>query len=145
MSKRSGARAGLPVINEYAAAIDIRSRFHVAAVAPDLCAESVRTFQAFTGDVEHMADWFLSLGIKTVAMESTGVYWVPVYEILETRGLDVSSQTLETRAQFLDARPTLTMLNGCNGFMHGTPARKFSTWSEHHGTSGILACSRKAA
>jgi transposase len=77
------------VINEYAAAIDIGSRFHVAAVAPDLCTEPVKTFQAFTGDVEHMADWLLSLGIKTVAMESTGVYWVPVYEILETRGIDV--------------------------------------------------------
>jgi transposase len=89
LSKRSGARAGLPVINDYAAAIDIGSRFHVAAVAPDLCSESVKTFQAFTGDVEHMADWLLSLGIKTVAMESTGVYWVPVYEILETRGIDV--------------------------------------------------------
>ena len=77
------------MINEYAAAIDIGSRFHVAAVAPDLCTEPVKTFQAFTGDVEHMADWLLSLGIKTVAMESTGVYWVPVYEILETRGIDV--------------------------------------------------------
>jgi transposase len=77
------------VINEYAAAIDVGSRFHVAAVPPDVCTESVRTFQAFTGDVAQMADWFLSLGIKTVAMESTGVYWVPVYEILETRGIDV--------------------------------------------------------
>jgi transposase len=89
LSKRPASRAGLPIINEYTAAIDIGSRFHVAAVAPDLSTEAVRTFQAFTGDVERMADWFLSLGIKTVAMESTGVYWVPVYEVLETRGLEV--------------------------------------------------------
>jgi transposase len=58
-------------------------------VAPELSNEPVKTFQAFTGDTERMADWFISLGIKTVAMESTGVYWVPVYEILETRGLNV--------------------------------------------------------
>ena len=79
VSKRPARSAGLPVINEYAAAIDIGARFHVAAVAPDLCEQPVQTFQAFTGDTERMADWFLSLGIKTVAMESTGVYWVPVY------------------------------------------------------------------
>src|SRR5450755_952009 len=89
VSKRPARSAGLPVINEYAAAIDIGARFHVAAVAPDLCEQPVQTFQAFTGDTERMADWFLSLGIKTVAMESTGVYWVPVYEILETRGIHV--------------------------------------------------------
>ena len=89
MSQPPIRSAGLPVVNEYAAAIDIGSRFHVAAVAPELSNEPVKTFQAFTGDTERMADWFISLGIKTVAMESTGVYWVPVYEILETRGLNV--------------------------------------------------------
>jgi transposase len=89
MPKRAAKSAGLPVINECAAAIDVGARFHVAAVAPHLCDEPVRTFEAFTGDTERMADWFISLGIKTVAMESTGVYWVPVYEILETRGIDV--------------------------------------------------------
>src|SRR5450631_400584 len=89
VSKRPARSSGLPVVNEYAAAIDIGSRFNVAAVAPDLCKEAVQTFQAFTADTERMADWFLSLGIKTVAMESTGVYWVPVYEILETRGIHV--------------------------------------------------------
>jgi len=49
----------------------------------------VRTFQAFTGDIEHMADWLVSAAIKTVALESTGVYWVPVYEVLEDRGIKV--------------------------------------------------------
>ena len=72
-----------------AAAIDIGARFHVAAVAPERCSEPVQTFQAFTSDIKRMADWFVSLGIKTVAMESTGVYWVPVYEVLEDRGLEV--------------------------------------------------------
>jgi transposase len=79
----------MPVIHDRAAGIDIGSRIHVAAVPPDLCDEAVQTFQAFTGDIERMADWLVSLGIKTVAMESTGVYWVPVFEVLQSRGLAV--------------------------------------------------------
>lgn len=69
--------------------IDIGSRFHVVAVGTELCEAPVRTFQAFTGDLERMADWLLSLGVRTVAMESTGVYWVPAYEVLASRGLEV--------------------------------------------------------
>ena len=80
---------GLPIIHERAAGIDIGSRFHVAAVSPDLSDEPVRTFQAFTSDLHRMADWLIDVGIKTVAMESTGVYWVAAYEVLESRGLDV--------------------------------------------------------
>jgi transposase len=49
----------------------------------------VQTFQAFTDDILRMADWLAAVGVKTVAMESTGVYWVPVYEILESRGFNV--------------------------------------------------------
>lgn len=89
MSKRSEKPAGLPVIHERAAGIDVGSRFHVVAVAPDLCDEPVQTFQAFTGDLERMAKWLKSIGIATVAMESTGVYWMPVYEVLESHGIDV--------------------------------------------------------
>jgi transposase len=89
MTKRAEKPSGLPIINDRAAGIDIGARFHVAAVPSDLCDEPVQTFQAFTSDIERMADWLLSMGIKTVAMESTGVYWVPVYEVLEDRGLDV--------------------------------------------------------
>ena len=70
----------MPIIRDRAAGIDIGSRFHVVAVPPDLCDEPVQTFQAFSADLERMADWLISIGIKTAAMESTGVYWVPVYE-----------------------------------------------------------------
>jgi transposase len=63
------------------------------------CQEPVQTFQAFTYDLHRMADWLVSHGIKTVAMESTGVYWVPVYEILEERGLEVVlSNARDTRS-----------------------------------------------
>jgi hypothetical protein len=89
MSRRSIKPAGLPVIHDRAAGIDIGARFHVVGVAPELCDDAVQTFQAFTGDIERMADWLMSLGIETVAMESTGVYWVPVFEVLQSRGIEV--------------------------------------------------------
>ena len=92
MSKRVSAQAGLPIIHERAAGIDIGSRFHVVAVAPNLTDEPIQTFQAFTGDIERMADWLVAVGVRTVAMESTGVYWVPVYEVLESRGIEVDSR-----------------------------------------------------
>lgn len=89
MSKSGNTQSGLPVVHERAAGIDIGSRFHVVAVAPNLTNEPVQTFQAFTADLVRMADWLVALGITTVAMESTGVYWVPAFEVLESRGLDV--------------------------------------------------------
>ena len=81
--------AGLPIIHPFAAGIDIGARFHVVAVSPDLCDEPVQTFQAFTSDLQRMANWLVATGIKTVVMESTGVYWVAAYEVLEARGLEV--------------------------------------------------------
>lgn len=81
--------SGLPIIHPFAAGIDIGSRFHVVAVSPDLCDEPVQTFQAFTSDLQRMADWLVATGTKTVAMESTGVYWVAAYEVLASRGLEV--------------------------------------------------------
>lgn len=89
MTKNRTKPTGLPIIDEFAAGIDIDSRFHVVAVATDLSDEPVRTFQAFTSDLMRMADWLIEVGIKTVAMESTGVYWVAAYEVLESRGIDV--------------------------------------------------------
>lgn len=89
MKKSDSKTRGLPVINTRAAGIDIGSRFHVVAVPADLAQDPTQTFNAFTADLERMANWLVSLGMSTVAMESTGVYWIPVYEILETHGLHV--------------------------------------------------------
>jgi len=89
MSRRPNKMAGMPVIHGRAAGIDVGARFHVVGVPPELCAESVQTFDAFTGDIERMADWLVSLDIETVAMESTGVYWVPLFEVLQCRGIEV--------------------------------------------------------
>ena len=77
MKKPDLKQRGLPVIHDRAPGIDIGSRFHVVAVPVDLAKEPVQTFQAFTADLERMANWLINLGITTVAMESTGVYWVP--------------------------------------------------------------------
>ena len=76
-------------LNQQAAGIDIGSRSHFVAIPEGLSEVSVRSFETFTDDLECLADWLVSCGITTVAMESTGIYWIPVFEILERRGLDV--------------------------------------------------------
>jgi transposase len=88
-TKLSRKTRGLAPVHPAAAAIDIGATMHVAAVGPDRDKEPVRTFRTFTGDLERLADWFARCGIKTIAMESTGVYWIPVFEILEQRGFEV--------------------------------------------------------
>ena len=74
-------------IHPRAAAIDVGAKMHVAAA--DRASEPVRTFGTFTDDLNRLADWLEECGIETVAMESTGVYWIPVFEILEQRGFEV--------------------------------------------------------
>ncbi len=99
MSELNPTINGLPVINPRAAGIDIGARFHVAAVPSALSDQPIQTFQAFTVDLKRMADWLVSIGIESVVMESTGVYWVPVFEVLESAGLDVIvANARETRS-----------------------------------------------
>jgi transposase len=81
--------SGLPIVHRHAAGIDVGATFHVAAVSPSADEEPVRTFRTFTGDLHRLADWLRGIGITTVAMESTSVYWIPVYEILEAKGFEV--------------------------------------------------------
>jgi transposase len=88
-AKRSRSRRNLATIHPAAAAIDVGATMHVAAVGPDRDPEPVRTFRTFTDDLHRLADWFACCGIKTIVMESTGVYWIPVFEILEQRGFEV--------------------------------------------------------
>ncbi len=79
----------LEQINHHAAGLDIGSAEIWAAVPVDRDAQSVQVFPTFTVDLHALADWLEKCGIKTVAMESTGVYWIPVYEVLESRGFEV--------------------------------------------------------
>jgi len=80
---------GLKVVHPNAAGLDIGSEEIWAAVAPESTSAAVRKFGTFTPDLQALADWLTTYGVDTVAMESTGVYWIPVYEVLEARGLRV--------------------------------------------------------
>jgi transposase len=81
--------SGLEVVHPHAAGIDVGNSAHYVAVRPDRDPKPVRRFECFTADLHRLADWLQSCGVKTVAMQSTGVYWIPLYEILEERGLEV--------------------------------------------------------
>ncbi|MBC8725857.1 IS110 family transposase [Paraburkholderia sp. 31.1] len=72
-----------------AAGIDVGASSHWVAVPRTADHQPVREFGTMTGDLHAMADWLLACGVDTVALESTGVYWIPVYEVLEQRGLTV--------------------------------------------------------
>lgn len=88
-SPSTTSTTGLQSIHSHAAGIDIGSRFHVVAVAADRDESPVRSFGSFTHDLHRLAEWLASCGITSVAMESTSVYWIPIYEILEERGFEV--------------------------------------------------------
>ena len=77
------------VVFPNAAGIDVGGSSHWVAVPQHLCDAPVREFGAMTDDLNALAEWLLACGVDTVALESTGVYWIPVYEVLEQRGLTV--------------------------------------------------------
>jgi transposase len=87
--KPGKSRAALTITHPNAAGIDIGSAAHFVAVPPDRDDEPVREFPSFTADLEAIAAWLAACGVDTVAMESTGVYWIPLYELLESRGFTV--------------------------------------------------------
>ena len=76
-----------PILEGNAAGIDIGAREIFVAVPPDRDEHPVRVFSTFTEDLEEMAQWLVSCGVTTVAMESTGVYWIPPYDVLEQHGV----------------------------------------------------------
>jgi transposase len=76
-------------INPNAAGIDCGSAEHYVAVPPDRDPNPVQAFSTFTTDLIRLADWLTACRVTSVAIESTGVYWIPVYEILEARGFEV--------------------------------------------------------
>jgi transposase len=79
----------LEIVHPDAAGIDIGGREHWVAISPDRDEDPVRRFGCFTADLEQMAKWLVEKGVRSVAMQSTGVYWMPVYEVLEQSGLEV--------------------------------------------------------
>ena len=78
-----------PLINPNAAGVDLGFREHWVAIPQGRDEQSVRRFGTFTSDLEAMADWLEKCGITSVAMEATGVYWIPLFQLLERRGFKV--------------------------------------------------------
>jgi len=123
--KKKRVSQHLEQVNLYAAGIDIGSTSHYVSVPNELDDVPVREFLCFTGDLHRMADWLVEIGIQTVAMESTGVYWIPTYEILEERGLEVllvnaqhvknvpGRKTDVQDCQWLQQLHTFGLLRGC--------------------------------
>ncbi len=92
MSSRRKSRAkpeGLSQLNLNEAGIDVGATSHYVAVPADRAEQSVQEFAAFTADLYRLADWLTECGVETVVMESTGVYWIPLFGVLEERGLEV--------------------------------------------------------
>ncbi len=114
----SGSKKSVPVddsifetlstMHPDAAGIDIGSETHYVSVPPDRDEQPVRTFGCFTPDIEAMAKWLKKCGIRHIVMESTGVYWMPSYQILTAAGFDV---------KLVDARHTKNV-----------PGRKTDVW-----------------
>ena len=80
---------GLDIVHPEAAGIDVGGSEHWVAISPDRDPEPVRRFGCFTADLREMARWLIDKGVRSVAMQSTGVYWMPVLEVLEQHGLAV--------------------------------------------------------
>ena len=90
LGRRLGsADPGLQVLHPDAAGIDIGNESHFVAIPPDRDATPIREFGSWTSDLREMASWLKAHGIRTVAMQSTGVYWIAVQEVLERAGLEV--------------------------------------------------------
>jgi transposase len=80
----------LPLIHPDAAGIDVGSAEHWVCVPADRDPQPVQTLSAFTCDLHRLADWLATCRVPTVVMESTGVYWMPLFQILEARGFEVA-------------------------------------------------------
>jgi transposase len=114
----------LDAVNLHAAGIDVGATEHYVAVPEGSDAQPVRRFGAYTADLEALADWLQACGVTTVALESTGVFWIPLFELLESRGFEV---------RLVDPRQ-----------VHQTPGRPKSDvhdcqWLQRLHTFGLLA------
>ena len=89
MRQMQSGDLSLEVIHPDASGIDIGNESHYVAVPPSRDSQPVRCFGCTTGELKKMAEWLTQCGIRTVAMQSTGVYWIAVYDILEAAGMEV--------------------------------------------------------
>lgn len=88
--KISHASSRLDIINPDAAGIDIGAKIHYVCVPEGRDNLRIQSFGCFTEDIHAMATWLKKCGVKSIAMESTGVYWIPVFQILAQEGFEVN-------------------------------------------------------
>lgn len=88
-AKSEATRSAMEMIHQNAAAIDIGAAMHIAAVGADRASDPIRSFGTFPADLNRLVDWFVECGVKTVVMESSSVYWIPIFELLDERGFEV--------------------------------------------------------
>lgn len=89
MKKQQKSLERIAVVHPNAAGLDIGATEIFGCVPPDRAGETVKVFGTFTPDLHRLADWLIANEVDTVAMESTGVYWIPAFEVLEAHGLKV--------------------------------------------------------
>ena len=115
---RKSKKQRLEIIYPRCAGIDIGSREHWVAVDPSQDDEPVRSFSTFSDDLYALADWLKSMHIEMVAMEATGVYWIPLYEVLDARGLEVrlvnSRATRQVSGRKSDVLRNIHHIDVCN-------------------------------
>lgn len=87
--KLSAEDPGLEIVNRNVAGIDVGNESHFVAVPPGRDGQPVQEFGSWTADLERMADWLKACGIQTVVMQSTGVYWIALFDVLEARGFQI--------------------------------------------------------
>jgi transposase len=87
--KLSAEDPGLEIVNRNVAGIDVGNESHFVALPPGRDPQPVQEFGSWTADLERMADWLKARGIEEVVMQSTGIYWIPLFDVLEARGLRV--------------------------------------------------------
>lgn len=144
-------RRGLARVQPNAAGIDIGSRAHYVAVPPDRDTEPVRNFGCYTPDLHEMARWLKDCGIETIAMESTGVYWVPAFQVLESYGFEVNlvdarhvssvpgRETDVDDAQWLQELHSYGLLRGC--FRPDDETAVLRTYWRHRGS--LVECASR--
>lgn len=118
--KRSKSRNGskMPMVHPNAAAIDVGATMHMAAVRADRAPEPVRSFGTFTADLHRLVDWFTECGVETVVMESTSVYWIPIFELLDARGFTVFLVNARDAKHVPGRKTDVSDAQCCSGSIH---------------------------
>jgi transposase len=162
VAKRSTAATGptrpakaLPILHPHAAGIDVGATEHFVCVPADAVGaneSAVRSFGAFTGELDQLVEWLLACKVTTVAMESTGVYWIPLFQKLEAAGLEVvlvnarhlkqvpGRKTDLKDCQWIQRLHSYGLLNG--SFRPGDAICRLRTFMRHR-TNLVEACSQQ--